>query len=150
MLLLNGVYLSDKLTDDEMFEILSEQITPEQLHTRRWREAEAKLQVTYDEYYTTKYTQLLKNVPYQELRRLHVGGYDNSPYTLTRSRDPYSYEDEVDPRKLVGEFENQCAVSAYYNVLKKFTKELEPLKKGKAYRQAMAKKHRGQSKSKNR
>lgn len=150
MLLPNGVYLPDKLTDDEMFEILSEQITPEQLHERRKREEEAKLQVVYDDYYTTKYTQLLRSVPYQELRLLHVGGYERSPYTLTRSRNPYNYEDKVDPRKLVGEFENRCAVSAYYNVIKKFTKELEPLKKGKAYRQAMAKKHRGQSKSKNR
>ena len=149
LLLPNGLYISDKLSDQEMFDLLSEDITLEELSARRIDEVQKKFKKIFSEYYTDKYEKMFVSLDVKAINLLKFSGYDSSPYSLTRSAK-YGCDDKTDVRKQAGSFEHNCAVEAYYLVLKRLSKERAPEKRSKTWRQEMARKNRSQNKSKNR
>lgn len=146
----DGIYVDDRLTDEEMYDVLSENITLEQLKNIKINRARSEASVRLAEKYTELFTKKLEKYAISLLQALSRTSYDYSPYALTY-HGIYDRNQSVD-KEQVSFFEHMIARNMFYLAIKTIlnNRKEEYAHKGKEYRQKIAKLNRSKSKSKNR
>lgn len=150
----DGLYISDKLTDKELWDLLCGNITLDDLKNIKIYEARNKARKDFNEIYLKKYTEILSPLTgsvLQKLRYATISQYmlTQSQYMLTQDKNIITLdEDRVNNRKKVTPLEHRCSTNMYFLVISRLLEEKRP--RGKEYRKKMARINRGQNKSKNR
>ena len=150
MITFDGLYVDDRLTDEEIYDILAENFLPEQLHYIKILRAREEASNRLCKKYTELFIKKLEKYGISFLQTLRTTNYENSPYALTYCGS-YDRNKSIDKDK-VSNFEHLIAKNMFYLAIKTILNDRkeEYVHKGKAYRQQIAKLNRGKSKSKNR
>ena len=150
MFTFDGIYVDERLTDDEMYDVLAENITLDQLKYIKLNRARQEATGRFTVKYSKLYTDNLVKYSISFLKSLKTSNYDVSPYALTYCGQ-YDKNESMS-KEHVSAFEHMMARNMFYLVIKNILRERneEYTNKGKVWRQQIAKINRRKSKSKNR
>ena len=150
MITFDGIYVDDRLTDEEMYDVLAENITLDQLNHIKITRARKEATTHLSEKYTKLYTAKLSRYAISVLNSIRTSNYEVSPYVITYC-GLYDKNKSLS-KEHVSNFEHMIARNMFYLAIKTILDDRieEYSRKGKLYRQQIAKLNRGKSKSKNR
>ena len=150
MITFDGIYVDDRLTDEEMYDVLAENITLDELKHIKINRAREEATTHLSEKYTTIYTEKLSRYAISILKSIRISDYDVSPYAVTYC-GLYD-KNKSTSKEQVSYFEHMIARNMFYLAIKTIldNRKEEYTHKGKVWRQQIAKLNRGKSKSKNR
>ena len=150
MITFDGIYVDDRLTDEEMYDVLAENITLDELKHIKINRAREEATTHLSEKYTTIYTEKLSRYAISILKSIRISDYDVSPYAVTYC-GLYD-KNKSTSKEQVSYFEHMIARNMFYLAIKTIldNRKEEYTHKGKVWRQQIAKLDRGKSKSKNR
>ena len=83
MITFDGIYVDDRLTDEEMYDVLAENITLDELKHIKINRAREEATTHLSEKYTTIYTEKLSRYAISILKSIRISDYDVSPYAVT-------------------------------------------------------------------